>query len=216
MQSANATSSASDRASLDQEVQQRLAEIQRIAAHTSFNGLKLLDGSLGTDAFQVGANHDETIRVDLSPSMQISNIGAVASGTGTALVNTVLAPTGAGSGAVTDSVLWFGVEVYNGVFRPKREVDFFKRRFMGRYNPLTLIARMDDKPVGFWIGFELKPGMFYHWLGGVAPDLRRHGVGRQLQEAQQALDALRAGKVTGRSVLVPGENAGVASRTQPT
>lgn len=115
VQSANATSSASDRASLDQEVQQRLAEVQRIAAHTSFNGLKLLDGSLGTDAFQVGANPDETIRVDLGPSMQISNIGAVAAGTGTALVNTVLTPTGAGSGAVTGSVLWFGVEFYNGV-----------------------------------------------------------------------------------------------------
>jgi len=78
------------------------------------------------------------------------------------------------------------VELYNAVFRPKREVDFFKRRFMGRYNTLTLLARMDDRPVGFWIGFELKPGMFYHWMGAVIPDLRRHGVGRQLQEAQQA------------------------------
>lgn len=78
------------------------------------------------------------------------------------------------------------VELYNTVFRPKREVDFFKRRFMGRYNTLTLLARMDDRPVGFWIGFELKPSMFYHWMGGVLPDLRRHGVGRQLQEAQQA------------------------------
>ncbi len=78
------------------------------------------------------------------------------------------------------------VDLHNAVFRPKREVDFFKRRFMGRYNALTLIARMDNKPVGFWIGFELKPGMFYHWLGAVVADVRRHGVGRQLQEAQQA------------------------------
>jgi hypothetical protein len=45
------------------------------------------------------------------------------------------------------------VEIYNNIFRPKREVDYFKRRFMGRYNALTLIARMDEKPVGFWIGF---------------------------------------------------------------
>ena len=78
------------------------------------------------------------------------------------------------------------VEVYNGVFRPKREVDYFKRRFMGRYNSLTLLARMDEKPVGFWVGFELKPGMFYHWMGAVLPDIRRHGVARQLHEAQQA------------------------------
>ena len=79
------------------------------------------------------------------------------------------------------------VELYNGVFRPKREADFFKRRFMGRYNALTLLARIDDKPVGFWIGFELKPGMFYHWLGAVLPDMRRQGVARQMQDAQQGV-----------------------------
>ena len=28
--------------------------------------------------------------------------------------------------------------------------------------------------------------MFYHWLGAVLPDVRRHGVARQLQDAQQA------------------------------
>src|SRR4051794_41632028 len=78
------------------------------------------------------------------------------------------------------------VDLYNGMFRPKREIDFFKRRFMGRYNALTLLARMDDKPVGFWIGFELKPGMFYHWLGGVVPAGRRHGGGRQFQGAPQS------------------------------
>jgi GNAT superfamily N-acetyltransferase len=81
-----------------------------------------------------------------------------------------------------DKLLPLAVEVYNAIFRPKLEVDFFKRRFMGRYNSLTLIARMDNKR----IGFELKPGMFYHWLGAVVPDVRRHGVGRQLQDAQQA------------------------------
>jgi len=78
------------------------------------------------------------------------------------------------------------VELYNAMFRPKREADFFKWCFMGRYNVLTLLARIDEKPVGFWVGFELKPGMFYHWLGGVVQDLRRHGIARQLQDAQQA------------------------------
>lgn len=78
------------------------------------------------------------------------------------------------------------VELYNGIFRPRREADFFKRRFMGRYNVLTLLARMEDRPVGFWIGYELKPGMFYHWLGGVLPEFRRRGIARQLQDAQKA------------------------------
>lgn len=85
-----------------------------------------------------------------------------------------------------DKLLPQAIELYNQCFRPKRDVDFLKRRFMGRYNALTLLARMDDRPVGFWIGFELKPGMYYHWLGAVVPELRRHGIARQLQEAQQA------------------------------
>jgi GNAT superfamily N-acetyltransferase len=85
-----------------------------------------------------------------------------------------------------DKLLPQAVELYNGIFRPKRELDYFKRRFMGRYNVLTLLARMDDRPVGFWIGFELKPSMYYHWLGAVLPEVRRHGVGRQLQDAQGA------------------------------
>lgn len=80
VQSANSTNSASDRAALDLEVQQRLAEIDRIATQTTFNGLKVLDGSFGSAAFQIGANVGETITVtlDSSASMRTSAIGAVA------------------------------------------------------------------------------------------------------------------------------------------
>lgn len=75
VQSANSTNTATDRASLDQEVQQRLAEIDRVTAQTSFNGQKLLDGSFGSATFQVGADVGQTISVDLSSSMRTSNIG---------------------------------------------------------------------------------------------------------------------------------------------
>ena len=78
VQSANATNSASDRAALDQEVQQRLSEIDRIAQTTSFNGLKVLDGTFGTAAFQVGANVGETISIGLSTSMRSTAIGKTA------------------------------------------------------------------------------------------------------------------------------------------
>nr|BBJ04605.1 flagellin [Marinobacter nauticus] len=63
VQSANATNSISDRQALNQEVQQRLEEINRIASQTSFNGLKVLDGTFSTQTFQVGANTGETIAV---------------------------------------------------------------------------------------------------------------------------------------------------------
>jgi flagellin len=78
VQSANSTNSASDRAALNQEVQQRLAEIDRIAMQTSFNGQKILDGSFGDAKFQVGANVGETIGLDLNTSMRRGDIGAVA------------------------------------------------------------------------------------------------------------------------------------------
>jgi flagellin len=106
VQSANATNSASDRAALDAEVQQRIAEIDRIAKQTSFNGQKILDGSFGTASFQVGANVGETISVSLSTDMRASAIGNVttAAGTGYASVAGQGAVTLAFTGAVTGSV----------------------------------------------------------------------------------------------------------------
>ena len=78
VQAVNSTNSASDRAALDQEVQQRIAEVDRIAAQTSFNGQKILDGTFGNASFQVGANVGETITVGLSTSMRASTIGKTA------------------------------------------------------------------------------------------------------------------------------------------
>ncbi|NCO15114.1 MAG: hypothetical protein GW898_12225, partial [Thiomicrospira sp.] len=84
VQSANSTNSASDRLALDAEVQQRLAEIDRVSTQTSFNGQKILDGTFGNAAFQVGANVGDTISVNLSTSMRTTAIGQVATGTSTA------------------------------------------------------------------------------------------------------------------------------------
>jgi len=76
VQSANATNSPSDRQALNQEVQQRIEEINRIAAQTSFNGLKVLDGTFATQTFQVGANTGETIAISGLDSRG-SQIGAI-------------------------------------------------------------------------------------------------------------------------------------------
>ncbi len=70
MQAANATNSASDLQALDQEVQQRIQEINRIASQTSFNGRKVLDGTFGNATFQVGADVGQTISVGFDTSMK--------------------------------------------------------------------------------------------------------------------------------------------------
>lgn len=64
VQSANATNSQSDRDALNAEVKQLVAEIDRVANQTNFNGTKLLDGSFAGALFQVGANSGQTIGVN--------------------------------------------------------------------------------------------------------------------------------------------------------
>lgn len=65
IQSANGTYSDGDRAALQEEVVQLQRELDRIASSTTFGDRKLLDGSFGTEAFQVGAKSFETINVSV-------------------------------------------------------------------------------------------------------------------------------------------------------
>ncbi len=64
VQSINDTNSSTDRQALNNEVSQLIAEVNRIASSTQFNGQNILDGTLPTITFQVGANQGQTIAVD--------------------------------------------------------------------------------------------------------------------------------------------------------
>jgi flagellin len=48
---------------LQEEVSQLIAEVDRIASSTNFNGNKILDGSIINNVLQVGANVGETLGV---------------------------------------------------------------------------------------------------------------------------------------------------------
>jgi len=78
VQSANASNSVSDRAALNAEVQQLAQEIDRVAQASSFNGVKLLDGSFQAQVFQVGANatSSDQITVDSITNARSSSLGA--------------------------------------------------------------------------------------------------------------------------------------------
>jgi flagellin len=82
VQSANATNSSTDRAALQAEVTQLLAEIDRVANQTEFNGVKLLDGSFTSAVFQVGANAGETISIASLVDSNIAALSSVTSATG--------------------------------------------------------------------------------------------------------------------------------------
>ena len=103
VQSSNATNSASDRAALQAEVDQRIAEITRVGSQTQFNGLNLLDGSFTNQTFQVGANKGQTITVDSIADARASALGTnVLTADGTITGNVVTASgTANGVTAVT-------------------------------------------------------------------------------------------------------------------
>lgn len=65
IQSANGTNSASDRAAIQDEVNQLKQELTRIATTTTFNGLNILNGELRNALFQVGAEANQTIGVTI-------------------------------------------------------------------------------------------------------------------------------------------------------
>ena len=74
LQAANGSNGATERAALQGEVAQLQQELNRIADTTSFGGRKILDGTFGSQSFQVGANAYETINVSIGSS-DASRIG---------------------------------------------------------------------------------------------------------------------------------------------
>jgi flagellin len=95
VQASNATNSASDRLAMQEEVTQLMAEIDRVAVQSNFNGVKLLDGSFSAQVFQVGANVGETITVaSIVDSTQVGlglDNGTATSTAGTAVTGALVA-----------------------------------------------------------------------------------------------------------------------------
>jgi len=65
VQAANGTLENKDRESIQLEIDELITEIDRIARETQFNEKKLLDSTNPSFVFQIGANKDETLKVDI-------------------------------------------------------------------------------------------------------------------------------------------------------
>ncbi|ENO1829825.1 flagellin [Vibrio vulnificus] len=65
LQSANGSNSHAERTALQEEMTALNDELNRIAETTSFGGRKLLNGSFGSAAFQIGAASGEAVQVQL-------------------------------------------------------------------------------------------------------------------------------------------------------
>jgi flagellin len=108
VQSANATNSVSDRAALQLEASQLIAEIDRVASTSAFNGVKLLDGNFASQQFQVGANAGEVVNISNISSARTDDIGQ-------ATTYTYTQQAGAASTGITGAALVAGDLVVNGV-----------------------------------------------------------------------------------------------------
>ena len=108
VQSANASNSAGDRQALQQEVGQLVSELDRISQTTEFNGQKLLDGTFGTQQFQVGANANQTI-VAATGNLRTSvygnnqNVASNGSGIGASATQATAGTNGVTTGSVAIS-----------------------------------------------------------------------------------------------------------------
>jgi len=72
VQSSNSTLSNNDRNQLQNEVNQLIAEVDKIAATTHFNNVKLLDGSNADVTFQIGINEENSLKVNLEQSDSVA------------------------------------------------------------------------------------------------------------------------------------------------
>lgn len=108
LQSANGSNSNEDRAALQKEVSSLQEELTRIADTTTFGGKKLLDGTFGSQKFQVGSNANETISVSLG-SIASGSMGEHAkSGAGSVFGAAAAAGTAYGSATGATNIVLSG------------------------------------------------------------------------------------------------------------
>ena len=77
VQAANGTNSSSDRTSLNNEAAALVAENDRLATTSAFNGIKLLDGTFTGQSFQIGANgtSNDSVSIASLSSARASSLG---------------------------------------------------------------------------------------------------------------------------------------------
>ena len=109
VQAASDTNTSTDRTSLNSEFKALQSEIQRISGNTQWNGMNILDDTVGTTGsvdFQVGANASQSITADLG---NIGRNGTISVSTTSTTVQAVTVDT-----LAADDILTFKITNSNG------------------------------------------------------------------------------------------------------
>lgn len=137
VQSANGTNSDSDRKSIQGEVSALAQELDRVANTTQFNGQNVLDGSLTSSQFQVGANANQTINVGVQ-SARATDIGnnSLSALYGDAATNSSSA-TNTAANAITGQTLSFTTNTSNTASTVAVTAGDSAKRIAANVNALT-------------------------------------------------------------------------------
>ena len=119
IQSANGIYTDANRTSLNAELEQLKAELTRIAETTSFNGLNILDGTLGEINLQVGSEANQTIGINIGSGFDAESLGAADVGVSSGSF-TLASTTGSGQSGTSGTLepLTSGDLTINGVSIP--------------------------------------------------------------------------------------------------
>ena len=102
VQGANDTNSDSDRASIQAELDAMIEEIDRIATSTTFNGKAVIDGTLTSASFQVGANANTGGDQVISFSIESAQAADLSTGVGGGVAVVEVTDNATAQTAITD------------------------------------------------------------------------------------------------------------------
>ena len=83
-----------------------------------------------------------------------------------------------------------GKEIFGEIIEFCREIfgnvepEKYATRIGDAVNLHILLARAAEKIVGFKVGYEIEPKLFYSWVGGVSKDFRNRGIAGELMNRQ--------------------------------
>jgi flagellin len=117
VQSANTGNNASDRAALNNEATALIAEIDRVASNTTYNGIALLDGTFQAQNLQVGAGNGSNDRISISIGSAKSSALGVGSNSSYAatVTSAAVGSTALASGGIAINGFNVGAAVSDGV-----------------------------------------------------------------------------------------------------
>lgn len=64
------------------------------------------------------------------------------------------------------------------------DIGSLRHRLEGK-SSLILVIKWQGEIIAYKVGYEISPGVFYSWIGGVVPEFRRKGIATLLRRKQE-------------------------------